>query len=116
MEMKITKTEGTIIYTGARYKDGSYFKLNKASIEMIDERAEEICIVTRLLSLSSNKKFSASKQELKNDLVKGKDNYPRTIPAVLNFIENHSLASNKSNAHIPKNETAFVTDGDKEGG
>lgn len=84
---------------------------------MVDQLAEEICIATRLLSLASNKKFAASKQELRNDLVKGKDNYPRTVAGVMKFLQFHNL---KANNDLPSPqtpgkkevETAFITEGD----
>lgn len=78
----------------------------------MNDRADEICIATRLLSLSSNKKFSAIKQELRNDLIKGKDNYPRTVAGVLKYLQFHSLHANTQNT-TKQLETAFVTDGDQ---
>jgi len=43
------------------------------------------------LSLSSNKLHSQSKQESKNDLIKGEKKYPRIITAVLNFLQYHNI-------------------------
>ena len=51
---------------------------------------EEIYIM-RFLSLSNNRISYKSKQELKNDKNKGKDNYPRTITGILNLIQYHNL-------------------------
>ena len=36
------------------YKDGGYFKINETERKLVDDRAEEICLSTRFLSLSSN--------------------------------------------------------------
>ena len=74
MAMKMLHTKGEISQT-SKYKDGVYFRLNENERYLVNDRADEICIATRLLSLSSNKKFAAGKQELRKDLVKGKDNY-----------------------------------------
>ena len=53
--------------------------------------SEEICLSTRFLSLASNKLYSVSKQELKNELIKGDENYPRTITSTITFIQYHTL-------------------------
>ena len=90
MVMMMLRKEGIIVYKG-NYKDGGYFQLREEHRELVDERAEDICIATRLLSLSSNKKFAASKQELHEDLVKGKNNYPRTLSGVLKYLKLHTL-------------------------
>jgi len=50
-----------------------YFDMSEVERKLVDNMAEEICLSTRFLSLSSNKLHGASKQELKNDLVKGDD-------------------------------------------
>ena len=71
MAVSILNNEGEISLTG-KYKNGIYLKLNDNERELVNDRADEICITTSFLSLSSNKKFSASKKELRNDLVKGK--------------------------------------------
>lgn len=86
--------------------------------ELVNEKVEEICITTRLLSLSSNKKFGASKQEFRNDLVKEKDNYPHTASNVLKFLHFHSLQADKDIGNFQdmdkhQYEKAFVTDGNK---
>ena len=111
MAIKSLNKEDAITATGG-YKDGTYFSLGQAMREVVSQRAEEICIANRMLSPVLNKKFAASKQELRIVLVKGKDNYPRTILAVFNFLENHSLPTSKSNGFLSKNETSFVTDGE----
>ena len=59
-----------------KYKEVVYFILSNAERKLVNARAEEICISTRLLSLSSNNKFAASKQELRNNLVKGEKTTP----------------------------------------
>ena len=82
------------------YKDGSYFALDPSIRKQVDEKAEEICLATRFLSLSSDKLHRQSKQELKNDLVKGDDKYPRTIAAALNFLQYHSL---RGHGGLPRN-------------
>lgn len=104
-----------LISKGGKFKDGTYFDLDNAERELVNDKAEETCIATRLLSLSSNKKFSASKQELRNDLVKGKGNYPRTVSGVLKYLHFHSLRDNME-AEVPVQssrkhlETVFVTE------
>ena len=83
----------------------------------MNDKAEEICISTRLLSLVSQKRYGQSKQELKNDLIKGEMTYPLTISGVLNFLQCHSLTPNQSNSgnqKQPNIKTAFVIDGDKD--
>ena len=85
MVVNMLHNEGEISLTG-KYKNCVYLKLNDNERELVNDRAEESCIATRLLSLSSNKKFSTSKQELRNDLVKGKDNHPRTVAGVLKYL------------------------------
>jgi len=76
--------------------------LNTSTRELVNERAEEIFIATRMLLLASNKKFAASKQELKNDLVKGKDNYPRTITNMLNFLDTHFSCNSEGDFPRPE--------------
>ena len=117
MAVNMLHNEGEISLTW-KYKDGIYLKLDDDKRELVNDRAEEICIATRLLSLSSNKKFLASRQELRNDLVKGKDNYPRTVAGVLKYLQFHSLHANTQNTTLSLSnkkqlETAFVTDGDQ---
>ena len=116
--MNMLHTEGEISQTG-KYKDGVYFRLNKNGRDIVNDRTEEIDIATRLLFISSNKNFAASKQELRNDIVKGKDNYPRTVVGVLKYLQFHSLYVDTLNVtpvlsgnkkHL---EIAFVTDGDE---
>ena len=62
-----------------RFKDGVYYELDNDERKCANKMAEEICLSTRFLSLSNNKLNYASKQELKNDKIRGKDNYHRTI-------------------------------------
>lgn len=78
-----------------------------------------MCIATRLLSLLSNKKFAASKQQLWNNLDKGVDNQPRTVAGVLKHLKFHSVYANTLNASPTLSgnrgqfEAAFVTGGDQ---
>ena len=106
------------ISTSGTYKDGTYFKLTEDERELVDQKAEEICLATRFLSLSSNKLHSQSKQELQNDLIKEDDKYPRTITAALNFLQYHSLRNNNTSTRVNnpnpnRIETAFAQDGTK---
>jgi len=77
--------KGGKISKDGKFKDGTYYSLSKEEKELVDEMVGEICLSTIFLSLSSNKLHFESKQELKNDKIKGKDKYPRTIAGVLNF-------------------------------
>ena len=116
----LVKDDSITVSGGGTYKKGDYFSLRNDHRELVDDKTEEIMIATRLLSLSSNKRFAASKQELRNDLVKDKDNYPRTVPGVLKFLQFHSLHSNTEELHNGPSkyrkqlETAFVTDGEND--
>ena len=118
MIMKALHLESKLSSLG-KCKDGPYFKFNDDECILIDNRAEEIFLATRLLSLSY-KIFAASKQELKNDIVKGKDNYPRTIVGVLNYLQFLNLNTNiqprptNQSKHQDSLETAFAIDGDKQ--
>ena len=54
-----------------------------------------------------------SKQELQNDLVKGKNNYPTTTAEVMNFLSNHNLKDRNPKGKYPreglsKRELAFA--------
>ena len=68
------------------YEGGTYFKLSTKDRKLVDAMAEEICLSTRFLSLASNRLHSASKQELKNDLIKGDDDCTRTIANTITFL------------------------------
>ena len=85
MAMKTLKIEGKITESGT-YKDETYIKLKDDHRTLVDKMARKFCLSTRFLSLASNKLHSASKQELRNDMVKGKDEYPRTIAMALKFL------------------------------
>ena len=115
--MTILSANGTIVYKG-KYIDGGYFKLTGDHRDLVDERTEDICIATKLLSLSSNKKFGGSKQELRNDLVKEKYNYPRTVLGVLKFLQFHNLQADKdtTSQNIEKKQykTTFMNDGNND--
>ena len=117
MAMTMLENESIIVHKGT-YKDGGYFKLSEEHRGFVGERAEEICIAKRLLLLSSDKKFAASKQELRNDLVKGKDNYPRTVSGLIKYLKFHRLHTSM-NVSTPLTtgkkqlETAFATNGER---
>ena len=114
MAMKTLKAEGKIA-DARTYEDGTYFQLSMDDRTLVDNMAKERCLSTRFLSLASNKLHSASKQELRNDMVKGEDKYPRTIAATLRFLQYHNLrgktAVGKDGKRI-RNETAFAQQGD----
>ena len=110
--------EGTIS-KGEKFKEGAYYKLSDAKRSSVDSMAEEICMSTRVISLSNNKLHYESKQELKNDKIKGKDNYPRTIAGVLNFLQYHNLRGKgiprqRTNNRGKNGEIMFTQPGDKE--
>ena len=71
--------------------DDNYFELNKDERVIVDSRAEDVFISSRILSLACNKAHHRSKQELQNDLVKGKHNYPTTFAEVMKFMSHHNL-------------------------
>ena len=50
MAVNMLHAEGEISQKG-KYKDGVYFKLNENERDIVNDRVEEIYIVTRLLSL-----------------------------------------------------------------
>jgi len=95
MAMKALAKSGKISKTGT-FKDGTYFNLSEDERALVHDMAEEICLSTRFLPLSSNKIHGASKQELNNYLVKGDDKYPRTISNTINFLQHHSLRNRES--------------------
>ena len=76
MSMKEFLDYGEMTKKGT-FNNGTYFNFNEDTRGLVDARTEEICLVTRFLSLSSNKLHSQSKQELKNDLIKGVIRKPR---------------------------------------
>ena len=49
----------------SKYIDGVYFQLSADEKWLVNNRVEDICISTRLLSLASSMKFTVSKYELK---------------------------------------------------
>lgn len=80
MAMKSLKNEYATTIKGT-YKGntrGSCFDLGQDDQELVNKQTENIYISTHVLSLAPNKKFSVSKQELKNDLIKRIDNYPQS--------------------------------------
>ena len=119
MAIKSLNNTGKITATGT-YDDGTYFRLSSDERKAVNKVAEEICLSTRFLSLASNKLHAASKQELRNDMVKGEDNYPRTIANTLRFLQYHNLrgkqlpSSDRRNKKATYLETAFAQQGDDE--
>ena len=116
MAIKALNKAGKITKSGT-YKDGVYFDMSEDERKLVENMAEEICLSTRFLSLLSKKIHGESKQELKNDLVKGGDKYPRTISNTINFLQYHSLR-NRITTIIDRDtsrpETAFLQEGEDE--
>ena len=112
MAIKVLYKEGKITTDGT-YRKGTYFALTTTERALVDEMAEDICLSTRFISLASNKLHAQSKQELKNDLIKGDDKYPRTIAGTITFLQYHSLRNNNNISQTDRrkelyNETAFA--------
>ena len=86
--------------------------------KLVDDKADNMCLVKCFLSVSSNKLHYHSKQELKNDMIKGDDNYPRDIASVLSFLQYRDLHINSHHNHttiIPVlKETSFTQVCDEE--
>ena len=76
------------------YKDGTYFILSAVEKALVGRMTEETYLSTRFLSLSYDGIHSRSKQELKNDVVKGNNKQPRTMAATLHFPHYHDLRNN----------------------
>ena len=117
MALNNLRQEGKITTTGS-YEDGAYFKLTNDQRIAVDKMAEDICLSVRFLSLSSNRLHSASKQELRNDMVKGEDKYPRTIVATLRILQYHDLPGKQVNDRKSKksrSEKAFAQRDDDDG-
>ena len=114
MAMKQLHSDGKISTSGT-FKDGNYFLLSKDDRQLVDDMAEEICLSTRFLSLASDRLHSASKQELKNNLVKGINNYPKTLSATLSFLQYHELRG-KPTERKTRPEVAFVQRDDEKDG
>jgi len=103
MVIKALNKAGKITKSGT-YNDIVYFDMSEDERKLVDDIAAEIYLSTRFMSLSSNKLHGASKQELKNDLVKGGYTYPRTISRTINFIQYHSL-SNRNTTVIDRDKS-----------
>ena len=99
---------------GGTFKDDKYHKLDEDERKMVEDKAAEICIATRFLSLSSDKLHSASKQEMKNDVVKGKNNYPTTIAGVIHFLQYHNLKRSSDNNYDKDNDNMLLAQEGKE--
>ena len=118
MALNKLRSEGKVTTTGL-YKEGAYFKLSDDERTLVNRMAEEICLSTRFLSLASNKLHIWSKQELVNDMVKGEDNYPKTITGTLRFLQYHNLRGKPIPSHEKGRksigtEIAFAQDDDDE--
>ena len=115
MAMKVLSKSGKISKSGT-FKDGTYFELNDDERTLVNDISEEICLSTMFLSLYSDRIHGASRQELKNDLVKGDDKYPRTISNTINFLQHHSLR-NRDTHHPDRDwnrpEAAFAQEGEE---
>ena len=72
------------------YMDGTYFELTNDERKKVDKLAKENFLTTRFLSLASDVLHYKSKQEVKNDMVKGGNKYPQIIAATLNFLQYYS--------------------------
>ena len=66
--MKKILKDGSISASGT-YADGTYSRHNEVHMKLVNDVAEEICLLTRLLSLLNDTLHSASKQELKMIIV-----------------------------------------------
>ena len=92
-------------FKGGTFQDEAYFELPANEKDFGDKVVEEVCILTRFLSLSCNKIHSRSKQELRNNMVKGGNKYPQIIVSTLHFLQYHTLCNsgfdhrNKSQEH-----------------
>jgi len=76
------------------YKDGIYSVLSTAKRNLVDKMAKDICLSIRFLSLSCDDIRSRSKQELKTDMLKGDNKYPRMMAATLHFLQYRDLRNN----------------------
>ena len=95
------------------FKDGSYFKLTNAERGAVDKVAEETCLATIFLSLSCDELHYNSKQELKNDMVKGENKYPRTIATTLHFLQYHNRKTVSNSRNRGNNNNLLLAqDGD----
>lgn len=97
------------------YKDGTHFKLNNDERALDDAMPEEICLSTGFLSLSSNKFHYTSKQELKNNLIKGDNKYPCIIANTIVFFQYNNLrnkATHLNDRHMDiQYDALFAQDG-----
>ena len=87
--MNTLEREGLVSRSG-KY-DENYFKLSEDERILVNAKFEEVFLSSRMLSLACNKSHYRSKQELQNDLVQGKNNYPTTFDDVIKFLSHHSL-------------------------
>ena len=62
-EEGVTKVVGT--YNGNAFGKESYFDLSAAPRGLVNDRVEEICIATHMLSLASNKKLGRVNESLR---------------------------------------------------
>ena len=71
MDIKALHAPNKISKKGT-YKDGTSFVLGTDKMKLVNGHTKEICLAVYFLSLSLNKLYSQSKQELKHDLIKGR--------------------------------------------
>ena len=118
MALTILRAESKITATGL-YNVGAY-RLKESKQVLVDKMVAEIYLSTRFLSLGSDKLHMWSKQELVNNMIKGDDNYPKTMTVTLHFLQYHNLRGKR----IPSgykgdkttgNEATFTQDEDGKG-
>ena len=108
--MKVLVASGIITITSGvtpTYLNGNYFKLNKGDRQRVNAMAEDTCIVIRFLYISSDKLHKASKDELKNDRIKSKHNYPSTFSGVIHLLQHHNLR-NTHHTHEFRRENVII--------
>ena len=88
--IKVLYAEGKIS-SGGTFNNGDYYKLSSDDKILVNNLTEDICLSVWFLSLANDKVHGTSIQELKNDMIKGENNFPRTMTGTLNFLEHHSL-------------------------
>ena len=66
----ITLHNSKEISSDGTHKASDYFKLDDATMKLVDDKAEEIFLTKRFFSLSSYKLHYDSKQELKNNMAR----------------------------------------------
>ena len=114
--IKHLHSNGKISKSG-KYSNGVYFNITDNERKLVDKMAEEICLSTRFLALSCDAVHYKSKQELKNDMVKGDNKYPRTMASTLHFLQYHSLRNNNALGEEHRNKVDItLAQGEEEKG